>query len=219
MKIPDNIKNIMRILKANNYEVFIVGGACRDYMMGKQPVDFDLVTSATPDNIITLFPQAKIAGNSFLVSLIDGIEVATYRQDNAENAIPVETLEEDILRRDFTINGMGYGIVCKKILDYVGGIDDINNRILRFIGNPWQRIEEDPIRILRGVRFASKYNLTIEKETYFAMIECRNKLKDVPKERLQLEIIKAFKTDNTHRFLTMLDEMEMLKYYFQVYLN
>jgi len=71
MKIPDNIKNIMRILKANNYEVFIVGGACRDYMMGKQPVDFDLVTSATPDNIITLFPQAKIAGNSFLVSLID----------------------------------------------------------------------------------------------------------------------------------------------------
>jgi tRNA nucleotidyltransferase (CCA-adding enzyme) len=214
MRIPKDIEYIIRTLNVNQYEAFIVGGACRDFILGKDPKDFDIATSATPEQIKNLFPSAVTGGNSFCVSFVNAVEVATYRKDRADHAEIANTLEEDVIRRDFTMNALAYSPISCGFEDYVGGLEDLQNRTLRFVGEPERRIIEDPVRILRGIRFASVYNLRIEKETYFEMFRLRHLLKDIPKERILLEVTKAFKSNNTHRFLTLLEEMEMLEYVF-----
>lgn len=212
--IPDNVKEILNLLHNKGHIAYIVGGSCRDYLLGRVPKDFDITTSATPDEILNIFPEGKLVSESFPVVLIKDVEIATFRNDLKDGAVIVKTLEEDINRRDFTINGIIYDSLLDSFIDLVGGIEDLNKRILRFIKDPEKRILEDINRIIRGIRFASLYNLNIEKETYFEMFRLRSLIKDVPKERIQLEIIKAFKSNNTHRFLTMLEEMEMLEYIF-----
>ena len=188
--IPENIKEILLTLDIlYNCESYVVGGACRDYLLGRNVSDFDIVTKATPEEIFTLFPKAITAGNSFLVSIVDGIEVATYRKDRTEDAVVAKTLQEDVQRRDFTINAIAYDYDKDSFIDYTGGLDDIQNRTLRFVGDAEARIVEDPVRILRGIRFAAKYNLTIEKESFFAMMIHRKLILDIPKERIQKEVI------------------------------
>lgn len=212
--LPTHILSVLEILHANGYKAYIIGGACRDYLLGGIPKDFDITTSATPIDILRLFPTGKLVSESFPVVLVENIEIATFRQDLKENAITVKTLEEDLNRRDFTINAIAYDTVSDLFIDLVGGIRDLDKKILRFIKDPEKRIHEDNNRIIRGIRFASLYNLSIEKETYFEMFRLRHLIKDIPKERIQLEVIKAFKSNNTHRFLTMLKEMEMIEYIF-----
>lgn len=229
MKIPDNIRDIL--VKLTDYHdnlkgvygrAYIVGGACRDFLFGEEPSDFDIVTSLEPWQVKEILPEAKEVSESFPVCITnDGVEIATYRKDKGDYAEVARTLKEDIIRRDFTINGIVYDPFYNGIssfqegfIDYVGGRQDIKNRVLRFIGTAERRIQEDPVRILRGIRFAAKYNLTIEKETYFEMFRLRYLLKEITGERLQLEVTKAFKNKNTHRFLTLLNEMEMLEYVF-----
>ena len=218
--VPKNVKDILNklYLKHNNgyYEAYVVGGAVRDFLLGRDSSDFDIATSATPEQIKEIFPKATTGGNAFLVSFVEGVEVATFRKDRSDCAEVAKNLKEDVLRRDFTINALAWfpTELGDGIIDYVGGKKDLQDRILRFVGDPEKRISEDPVRILRGVRFASLYNLSIERETYFEMYRLRFLLKEVPRERIQLEIIKAFKSNNTHRFLTMLEEMEMLEYIF-----
>jgi len=222
IQIPKHIKDLLhKINSIDNAEAYIVGGAVRDNLLNRAPKDYDIVTNLTPEQIKEIFPNAFTGGNSFLVSFVpsDGglVEVATYRIDKSDCAEVAKNVKEDLLRRDFTINAILlsdklYNLV--EYVDYVNGIEDINNRVLRFVGTPERRILEDPVRILRGIRFASMYNLTIEKETYFEMCRLKELLNSIPKERIQLEIMKAFKSNNTHRFLTLLEEMEMLEFIF-----
>lgn len=222
--IPKNIRDIISQLKIRGYDCYIVGGAVREYLFNKNKLikndkevkitDFDLVTNATSEQIQQIFGDCVTCGNNFLVTLVDGVEIATYRKDKDKYAEVASTLKEDVIRRDFTINGICFDITTKKFIDHVGGISDIVNRKLRFIGGAERRINEDPARILRAIRFCAKYNLTMEEETYFALFQHRQLIKELPSERIQREVIKAFKDKNTHRFLTLLEEMEMLDYVF-----
>ena len=200
---------IIKTLIQHGFEACYVGGCVRDYVLGKEIKDFDVVTNATPEQVAEVFGNTVSCGNTFLVSLVDNIEVATYRLDKKDKAIHAKTLHEDVIRRDFTINGLAMTL-NGEIVDYVGGLQDIHDRVLRFIGDPLKRIAEDPVRILRGLRFASKYNLNIEYNTHFAILNYKGLIHSIPKERVQLEIEKAFK-DNAYGFIRLLDEYELLE--------
>ena len=160
--------NIIKKLQRANYEAYFVGGCVRDELMNKTPKDWDIVTSATPEKIKEVFGETVTCGNNFLVSIVDGHEVATYRKDKADHADVATSLKEDVLRRDFTINGLAR-TVDGDVIDYVGGVQDIEHRVLRAIGNPIDRFIEDPVRILRGLRFASVMDLGIHYKTQEAM--------------------------------------------------
>lgn len=204
--------NIIKKLKENNYQAYLVGGCVRDTLLGYDVYDYDVTTNATPEEVKQVFKDKNIVscGNTFLVSLVDNIEVATYRTDLKDHAEKANTIEEDLIRRDFTINGL---VMDDKnnVLDIVGGKEDLINRTLRFIGNPESRIEEDPVRILRGIRFMSKYNLEADYDTHFAIYKLRHLIDEIPKERIQKEIIKAFNSKGAYKFVRLLDEYEILE--------
>ena len=218
--IPNKARNILNILQKNNYEAYIIGGAIRNYLCGLESSDFDIVTSATPEQICELFQKSATVGNNFLVTLIDDIEVATFRKDKVDCAEVAKTLEEDVSRRDFTINAIAYDVNKNIFIDLIGGMQDLNNKILRFIGNPDKRIIEDPVRILRGIRFASQFNLKIEQETFYAMVRNKHLLQEIPRERIFLEIKKAFSLSGcSYRFLTLLKELGIFRYIFPTILE
>ncbi len=153
---PKTLAIISR-LKDAGHESYVVGGAVRDALMGKSPKDFDIVTSAHPKQIHELFGIPGSVGAKFAVNIVDGHEVATYRIDDAEATSAKETsvslassLSEDVRRRDFTVNALAYDPVSKQVFDFVGGIDDAKNKILRFVGDPDKRIKQDPLRMLRA---------------------------------------------------------------------
>lgn len=210
--MKDKAIRILQTLKNNGYEAYFIGGCVRDTYLGIPVKDYDITTNATPDQVADVFGETVTCGNNFLVSLVDGIEVATYRMDKTDSAVHADTLDEDVIRRDFTINGVamdeeGY------LIDLVGGIKDLKQKVLRFIGTPSKRIIEDPIRILRGLRFMSKFRLTPEYETHYAMLRYRDLLHTLPKERIREEVVKAFK-DNAYEFVKLLDEYELLQFVF-----
>jgi len=211
-------KKIIKTLEQHNYEAYLVGGAVRDIVMGKIPKDFDVVTNAKPNELKGIFKNEKISlvGENFNVMIINGIEVASYRIDKYEdNKLSVQytrSLLEDLSRRDLTINAMSmnkYG----KIFDPFNGIEDIRLRTIKFVGNPHNRIKQDPVRILRAfVRccdFPVFYN--IDKNSYKAMKENIHLIKDIPKERIRLEILRAMKTINPSLFFNLLKEFDILK--------
>ena len=212
MKLPNKIINILNLLYSGGYEAYVIGGAVRDELMGRTPKDYDIVTSASPEEVMNIFPRSEKVGNCFPVVLVGDIEVATYRIDVGEGAEITQSLEEDVIRRDFTINTIASN--GNHFLDHVGGLKDIENRILRFVGDPITRIKQDPLRMLRGIRFAAQYNLEIETETFFAIQECKELFKEIPGERISQEIIKIFKTNHAYKFLEILDQMELLQYVF-----
>lgn len=180
---PDTLKEVCDILK-NQYQVYIVGGSIRDIIMGKIPHDYDIATDATPSQLITLFSDNnfKIIPTGFeygVVTVLNGddkYEIATFRSDGnyLDGRRPTsvtfsKTIEDDISRRDFTMNGIAYDYKNNIICDPFNGIEDIKNKIIRCIGNPYDRFTEDALRILRAVRFATYFNFKIEKETLDAL--------------------------------------------------
>ena len=212
---PDKIINIITELNNNNHEAYLIGGCVRDYLLHLTPSDFDIVTSATPDEICKIFPNTATVGNNFLVTLVGDVEVATYRKDRNDHAEVSHTLKEDVERRDFTINSIAYDIRNNRCIDLNNGMEDlICDKVLRFIGNPELRIIEDPVRILRGIRFASQFNLNIEDETFYAMARHKELLNTIPRERICAEIKKAFSKPCAYKFLTILKELGMFRYIF-----
>lgn len=211
---------IIKTLKKNNYQAYLVGGCVRDELLGYDTTDYDITTNATPEEVRQVFDDQNVVtcGNSFLVSLVNNIEVATYRTDLSDYAIKTDTIEQDVIRRDFTINGL---VMDDKnnVLDIVGGKNDLINKVLRFIGDPEQRILEDPVRVIRGIRFMAKYNLEPEYNTHFAIYKQRELVKDIPLERIHKEIIKAFSSRGAYKFVRLLDEYELLSYIFPALYN
>lgn len=210
--------NIINTLKKHGYQAYLVGGCVRDTLLGEYVKDYDITTNATPDNIKEIFGDITVCGNNFLVSIVDNIEVATYRIDLEDKAIKALTLEDDLIRRDFTINALVMD-TSNNVLDIVGGKQDLITRTLKFIGNPKKRIIEDPVRIIRGLRFMAKYNLLPEINTHFAMLKNRDLVKNIPFERIRDEVIKAFNTSSAYKFVQLLDEYELLEYVFPAIYN
>jgi poly(A) polymerase len=208
--LSKNAVKVTDTLQQAGYEAFIVGGAVRDLVLGIGPKDFDVATNATPDQVQKLFRKARLIGRRFQIVHVtffgkghpEIIEVSTFRAllDNAGDHVAESgrilrdnvwgSQGEDAARRDFTINAMYYDPSSETVLDYHGGMADIQKKTLRMIGDPAKRYREDPIRMLRAIRFAAKTEFTLEPATRAPIAKLGTLLKDVPSARLFDEILK-----------------------------
>ena len=226
--------NIVERLQNAGYQAYLVGGCVRDMMLNIKPKDFDVATSATPEQVRAEFRNARIIGRRFkLVHIHFGreiIEVATFRanhpQDDEEEDSNQSsrnesgrilrdnvygTLEEDAQRRDFTINALYYDPVSERVLDYANGVHDIRNRLIRLIGDPEQRYKEDPVRMLRAVRFAAKLDFGIEKHSAQPIRALAPMLRDIPSARLFEEVLKLFLSGHAAPTFEMLVDLELFE--------
>jgi poly(A) polymerase len=210
---PGALKVLYR-LKEAGFQGFLVGGGVRDLLLGREPKDFDVSTNATPEQVRGLFRNCRLVGRRFRLAHVryghDIIEVATFRArhdgddefDESASAHSEDgrilrdnvygSLEDDVWRRDFSINALYYDISDFSVVDYVGGLDDLKSGTLRLIGDPEQRYREDPVRMLRAVRFAAKLGFRIHPESESAIIELGPLLRDIPAARLFEEVMKLF---------------------------
>jgi tRNA nucleotidyltransferase (CCA-adding enzyme) len=202
MYIPRNVKLALDMLHKNNYEAYLVGGCLRDYLSNNVPKDYDLTTNALPDEIREVFSDYKLINNNgekhgTVTVMIkgEGVEITTFRSESnySDHRHPdkvtfVKDLYTDLARRDFTINAIAYDGV--KIIDPYGGKNDLINGVLRAVGDPMERFDEDALRILRALRFSAKYDLTIDKSTREAMIKLSSSLRLISAERIQSELNK-----------------------------
>ncbi len=215
----ENEKNIINKLKASGFDAFIVGGAVRDIMLGMEPNDIDIATNAMPEDIDRIFKKSKFAGKAFGVSLIDGIEVATFRGDIGSNGRKPDkvklgvSMKEDAERRDLTINAMFLDNEYN-LIDFFNGKEDLENEVIRFVGNAEERIKEDNLRILRAIRFASVLNFSFEEKTKEAIIENAYLIKTVSNERIIMELKKVIKDGAFSGFVKICDELGLLKILF-----
>ncbi len=189
---------VATVLHEAGYETYFAGGCVRDHLLGLEPADVDVATAAVPEAVARLFPKARGVGVHFGVMLVPSggrmIEVATFRSDGAyhDGRRPVEvsfgSAEADARRRDFTINGLFEDPASGRIIDFVGGRDDLEARVLRAIGDPEARFEEDRLRMLRAVRFAARFDLVIESGTAAAIAARADRLGAVSRERVGHEL-------------------------------
>ncbi len=184
-------------LREHGYLAYFVGGCVRDMLLGIEPSDYDVATSATPDVVLSLFDGAQAVGAHFGVVLWRGVEIATFRSDGEywdarhPSTVTFETKpKRDAMRRDFTINAMFMDPITGEILDYYGGQDDLRMRVLATVGSPHNRLEEDRLRVLRAVRFAARYEMNIEGALFDAMREYAEELDKISIERIRDEYTK-----------------------------
>lgn len=211
---------VVNRLLESGYECYFVGGCVRDEIMGIKPNDYDICTNAIPLEICSLFPDQRVdvVGESFKVVIVNGIEVATYRKDHyfggSDKNCMIEyarSISQDLARRDISMNSTAKCARTGKIVDPFNGMNDIYNRTIKFTGDPYERIHEDPNRMIRVARFAAKTNSILEPETHRAIIRSNHLFKNIAKERIALEILKAMKTKNASIFFRSLWEMGLLK--------
>lgn len=211
-QLSENALKVLYRLRKEGYAGYLVGGGVRDILLGESPKDFDVVTDASPEQVHKLFRNSRLIGRRFrLVHVVFGrdmIEVATFRghHDNAtgkqqstksDSGMLLRdnvygTIDEDAVRRDFTINALYYNIDDFSVRSYAGGINDIKNRCIRLIGDPETRYREDPVRMLRAIRFAAKLDFKIEPRTAKPIAELAPLLRDIPSARLFEEVLKLF---------------------------
>lgn len=203
--ISKNALNVLYGLHKAGYRGLLVGGCLRDLLRGEKPKDFDVVTDATPEQVKQVFGNCRLIGRRFRLAHVhygrDIIEVATFRADEKGqtdtegrvlNHNTFGTLESDVMRRDFTLNALYYDIADFSVIDYVGAMQDINDSIIRMIGDPLERYEEDPVRMLRAARFAAKLGMRIDAEAEQAIIHKKHLLANIPASRLFDETTKLF---------------------------
>ncbi len=230
---PDAVKVVQR-LRDFGHAAYLVGGCVRDLLLGRKPKDFDVVTSATPPEIKKHFKNCRIIGRRFrLAHIFYGpkiIETSTFRanpremeEDDGDGPETESgdllirrdnvfgTPEQDARRRDFTVNGLFYDIETRQVIDHVEGLPDLEARVVRTIGDPDIRFREDPIRILRAVKFAARCDLTIEPETYRRMMEHRQEILKCAQARVSEEFYRLLRAGAAKRSLELLVETEMLE--------
>jgi poly(A) polymerase len=213
---------IVRRLRREKFEAYLVGGCVRDLVMEREPEDYDISTNATPDEVMKLFPGSLTVGAQFGVVVVrceaGNVEVATFRSDGryTDGRHPNEvryskTAEEDVRRRDFTINGLLYDPIEERVLDYVGGQTDIRAHRLRTIGEPLARLSEDRLRMLRAVRFAARFAFTLDPATLDAIRQLAPEVRQVSAERGRDEILKILTEGRARHGFELLDETGLLK--------
>jgi len=195
---PDWAIEVITELRRHGYEAYFVGGCVRDMVMQIEPADYDIATSAHPEQIVKIFPRTEMIGAKFGVVLVihhgHPFEVATFRSDEAyvdgrrPTGVVFTDAKQDVLRRDFTINGLLYDPITGDMLDYVNGRADIDAKIVRAIGDPCARFEEDKLRILRALRFGARLGYTIEPATWQAVVAMAPKIHQVSSERVRDEL-------------------------------
>lgn len=240
LSVSRNAFDIVASLQESGFEAYIVGGAIRDLLLGRTPKDFDISTSATPEEVRGVFGRrhARIIGKRFKLVHVymngELFEVSTFRQapdaeeqesrkqgklaELPEHLIVSDnsfgTAEDDVWRRDFTVNALFYNPVSCEILDYTEyGIDDINNGIVRAIGTPALRFEEDPVRMLRALKLVAQYDFTVESETENALFQQMGLIQCAASSRLSLELEKILQSVYSDRHLEVFHDYGLLKYF------
>jgi poly(A) polymerase len=216
--IDEDAARVVRKLERGGFEAYLVGGCVRDLLLAGKPKDYDIATSARPEDVRALFRNCRIIGRRFrLAHVLFGpkiIEVATFRRNpqvgddepdpsNSDLLIRNDNAfgnaHEDAHRRDFTINALFYDLQSREVLDWEGGMHDVQRRIIRTIGDPIVRFREDPIRILRAMKFAGRLDLGIAPEVYDAMVLCREELAKAARPRLFEEVLRLLRGGAAHR--------------------
>ncbi|MBQ7832433.1 MAG: CCA tRNA nucleotidyltransferase [Lachnospiraceae bacterium] len=206
INMPEAVKDIIHTLQNEGYEAYAVGGCVRDSILGREPNDWDITTSASPEEVKALFRRTIDTGieHGTVTIMVDkeGYEVTTYRIDGKyeDGRHPSEVtftreLKEDLLRRDFTINAMAYNDE-EGLVDIFGGVEDIRNKVIRCVGDPLARFSEDALRLMRAIRFAAQLGYTIEENTREAIRVIAPNLAKISAERIQAELIKIMVSPN-----------------------
>ena len=237
--ISRNALKVMARLREHDHQAYLVGGAVRDLLLGGHPKDFDVATEATPEEVHALFRNSRIIGRRFRIVHVrfgrEVIEVTTFRGHHDNEPVNTRarspqaqrssrgvllrdnvygTLEEDAVRRDITVNALYYDSGSFEVFDQVGGLDDLATRQVRVIGNPAQRYREDPVRILRTLRFAAKLDFAIESDSRTPIGELAALLDDIPPARLFDEFGKLFLTGKARPTLKLLREYAVFEHLF-----
>jgi poly(A) polymerase len=211
VEISKNALKVLSQLKEAGFSAYLVGGGVRDLLLGGKPKDFDIVTDARPEEVKQVFRNCRLIGKRFRLAHVhfgrEIIDVATFRRTEemhaklkySDNGMIVRdnvygNLEEDVWRRDFTINAIYYDISDSSFLDYTGGLEDLEKRVLRVIGDPIQRYQEDPVRMFRAIRFAAKLGFELEEQTAKAIFQLAGLLRNVSNARLLEEVTKWFRS-------------------------
>jgi poly(A) polymerase len=231
-QISENALKVLYRLHRNGYEAYLVGGGVRDLLLGSQPKDFDVVTNAKPDDVRRIFRNCRLIGRRFRLAHVyfgyDIIEVATFRgkalEANEDHKHSEEgmilrdnvygTLAEDVMRRDFTINALYYNIADFSLVDYVGGMADLQAKRLKIIGDPDQRFREDPVRMLRAIRFACKTGFKLTPELKQSIQTLKSLILNVSSSRLYEEVIKMFHSGRALEAYSMLNEENLFEMLF-----
>lgn len=233
--IPKKVCEIVSKTNSKGFDIYIVGGAVRDLIMGRLLYDWDFTTNATPSQIMEIFPDSYYDNKYGTVGMEyeEGqrpFEITTFRSENGysdlrrpDNISWGKNLEEDLKRRDFTINAMAMKITTKKqkkisgskseveLIDLFGGQDDLNNKLIRAVGNPDQRFSEDALRMMRAIRIASELNFSIEKNTLAAINNNANLINKIAAERIREELFKILKSAHPYEGMTLLKESGLMK--------
>lgn len=228
-RIDLNAMWVVRRLRAKGHEAYLTGGCVRDLLLNKKPKDFDVATSARPEEVRSIFRNCRLIGRRFLLAhvVFPGgkiIETATFRaspseevsdEENSEDLLVMQdnvygTMKEDAFRRDLTINGLFYDPVLGKVIDYVGGKTDLANGIIRTIGDPEIRLQEDPVRILRAIRFAKRLGFSIEENTLRSMREFAKDMVRCAPARLQEEVVRLLTSGQAKESLELALEVGVL---------
>ncbi len=229
--ISNNALKVLNRLIDGGFDAYLVGGGVRDALVGQRPKDFDVATDASPEEVRELFKNSRIIGRRFrLVHVLFGrdvIEVATFRagHDKGDGGEVGDggqivrdnvfgTVEEDAIRRDFSVNALYYNIANDSITDYCGGLNDMRDGLFRLIGDPQTRCEEDPVRVLRAARLSAKLGFDIHIDTLIAMEKTRHKLSEVPAARMFEEMLKLFQGGYAERSFNAIREHGLLPYLF-----
>lgn len=229
--MSDHALKVLYQLKKGKYESYLVGGGVRDLLLGLQPKDFDVATNATPEQVRKLFGNCRLIGRRFRLAHVhfgrEIIEVATFRASHEESGGEgvtkdgmivrdnvYGTLKDDAWRRDFTINALYYNIYDFSIVDFTNGLKDIENKTIRIIGDATERLQEDPVRMLRAIRFAAKLGFTIEPVLSKSIKANIHLLDGVPVARLFEEVLKLFLHGHALASYELLKEYDLLKHLF-----
>jgi poly(A) polymerase len=218
----DLANSVCATLLQHGHQALLVGGCVRDILLNREPADFDVTTDATPDRVMQLFPGSVGIGAQFGVVLVtrDGfkVEVATFRSDlgysdgrHPDQIVYAKTAEEDVARRDFTINGLLMRHDTNELLDFVGGRSDLQAGIIRAIGEPSRRFTEDKLRMLRAIRFAARFDFQIEESTFAAIKTLAPEIRIVSAERIREELTKLLTEGAARRGFELLDQSGLLK--------
>jgi len=219
---------IVKKLDKSGYEAYLVGGCIRDLLLGYAPKDFDIATNATPEQIQKIFKRSRIIGRRFklvhiMFSARKFIEVATFRSSKTP---PTSTkgmvlrdnfygsIKDDVFRRDFTINGLYFDVKNSQVIDYVEGLNDLKKLQINMIGDPYERFEEDPVRMIRAVRFKTKLKASINSSLNKSIVKNAHLIANVPPARLYEEVIKLFHNENSLEVFRELSNLGLLKYLF-----
>jgi poly(A) polymerase len=219
--MEDTAREIVARLRDAGHVAYFAGGCVRDLVRGDTPKDFDVATSARPEEVQRIFSRTYAVGAHFgVIVVLEGsfqYEVATFRSDGAyldgrrPVAVHFSSAEEDARRRDFTINGMFFDPVTDEVIDFVGGRADLDARLIRAIGDPAARFAEDRLRMLRAVRFATVLGFAIEPATWNALRECATHINEISAERIRDELVRIFLSPNRLRGWDLLDESGLLR--------